>query len=480
MASVTMAIDLSTLIDIVASGNEEQIIEAAREHLQQGEAPDVLLGRVAMVAAHGDPDGHIVTTLGSAAMLARYIQRIPHPLDSEAAVHERALPLFAQALLVAAPAVRVGRTAQPAYPEPFYPSGLPEGKTMNDMMHQAVYNNDPVLAERLLLGLYGTGADYRTMQVRAYEGIATTFQNAGHPLMFAVRGFQALDAVEWGDRAPNIIHWLAPHLPLRPDSDEPDWVKTVRTFAQEPEHSLQSIRTRLGAPKDDKALPLRPLILSNADTTQVCQGVYDALIKGGASRKAVGSVIALAASDLMLMVGDGDRDLFVRVAHGLLFSAAIRLVFQQVQDVEVLPLLFTSAAYVNALYQEIAGQQNAAQPQMAAAGHKVAGGGLIGISQLEALGTQLKEGDLASALTSVHRYQATGHDPRAIFGTIAMAASLTNATADQGHTLQIVQAVSEEFLAWPATLTSTNIEGLLQVALRAAAYGQPHGLISRL
>lgn len=478
MASVDMGVDLSTLIDRVASGNEEQIIAAAREHLRQGEAPDVLLGRIAMIAAHGDSDGHIVTTLAAAAMLARYIQRIPHPLESEASVHERALPLFAQALLLAAPAVRLGRTAQPQYPQPFYPSGLPEGKTMNEMMHQAVYNNDAVLAERLLLGLYGTGADYRTMQVRAYEGIATTFQNAGHPLIFAVRGFQALDAVEWGDRAPNIIHWLAPHLPLRPDSDEPAWVKTVRTFAEDPAHSLESIRTRLGAPKDEKALPLRSLVLSNTDTTQICQGVYDALIKGGASRQAVGSVIALAAADLIHMVGDDDRDLFMRAAHGLLFSAAIRLVFRQVQDVEVLTLLFTSAAYVNALYKDIAGQPG--QPKSASTAPRVAGGGLIGISQLEALLAQLREHDLAAALTSIHRYQAARQDQRAIFGTIAMAAGSTDATADQGHTLQIVQAASEEFLAWPATLASTNVEGLLQVALRAAAYGKPHDLVSRL
>lgn len=480
MASVEMGVDLSTLIDRVASGNEEQIIAAAREHLQEGEAPDVLLGRIAMIAAHGDPDGHIVTTLAAAAMLARYIQRIPHPLESEASVHERALPLFAQALLLAAPAVRLGRTAQPQYPQPFYPSGLPEGKTMNDMMHQAVYHNDAVLAERLLLGLYGTGADYRTMQVRAYEGIATTFQNAGHPLIFAVRGFQALDAVEWGDRAPNIIHWLAPHLPLRPGNDEPAWIETVRTFAEDPAHSLESIRTRLGTPKDEKALPLRSLVLSNADTSQVCQGVYDALIKGGASRNTVGSVIALAAADLIHMVGDDDRALFVRAAHGLLFSAAIRLVYQQVQDVEVLTLLFTSAAYVNALYKDIAGQERATQPKTVPTAPRVAGGGLIGISQLEALLTQLKERDFAAALTTVHRYQAARQDQRAIFGTIAMAAGSTDATADQGHTLQIVQAASEEYLAWPTTLASTNIDGLLQVALRAAAYGKPHELVSRL
>ena len=480
MASVEMGVDLSTLLTIVASGDSEQIIAAALEHMQQGEAPDVLLGRVAMVAAHGDPDGHVVTTLAAAAMLARYIRTIPPSLDTTKLIQERALPLFVQALLVAVPAVRAGLRAPKEYPEPYFPSGLPEGKTMNDMMHQAVYGNDALLAERLLLGLYGTGADYRTMQVRAYEGIATTFQNAGHPLIFAVRGFQALDTVEWGDRAPNIIHWLAPHLPLHPDTDEPDWVKTVRTFAEDPPHSLHSLRTRLSTPKDENALPLRRLILSGANTTEVCQGVYEALLLNGASPKGVGSVIALAASDVIQMVGDDDRDLFVRASHGLLFSAATRLVFQQVQDVEALTLLFTSATYVNMLHKSIAEHQGTTQPDLPSTAHKGIGGGLIGIAQLEALGTQLQERDFSDALTTAQRYQSLGHDQRALFGTIGIAAGLTDAVADQGHTLQIVQAASEEYLAWPTALAKTNIEGFLRVALRAAAYGRHHDLVSRL
>ena len=196
-------------------------------------------------------------------------------------------------------------------------------------MHDAVFGNDRTMVERLILGLYGNGADYRTMQIRVYDSISTTFQNAGHPSMFAVRGMQLLDAVEWGDRAPNIIHWLAPHLPLH--TEEPAWVNTARSFLSDPTHSLASYRTRLAAPKEENALPLRRLILSNADTPQICQGVYDALIKNGASSRGVGSVIALTATDLMQRVSDGDRNEFINTAHGLLFTAAVRLVFTQTQ-----------------------------------------------------------------------------------------------------------------------------------------------------
>ena len=69
----------------------------------------------------------------------------------------------------------------------------------------------------------------------------------------------------------------------------PAWVATVYDYALDPAHDMTSIRTRLAAPKDENALPLHKLILSDADTTQVCQGVYDAIIKGGASPRGVGA-----------------------------------------------------------------------------------------------------------------------------------------------------------------------------------------------
>src|SRR5260370_39546280 len=111
------------------------------------------------------------------------------------------------------------------------------------MMHDAISGNNAALVERVLFGLYGTGAVYRTMQVLIFDGISTTFQHAGHPLIFAVRGTQLLDAIEWGDRAPNILHWLVPHLPL--PSEEPALVNMVRSFLSDPGHRLASLRTPL-------------------------------------------------------------------------------------------------------------------------------------------------------------------------------------------------------------------------------------------
>ncbi|HYX51506.1 MAG TPA: hypothetical protein VE843_17295, partial [Ktedonobacteraceae bacterium] len=253
MPSVGMNTDISPLIDASVSGNTEQIIAVARELTQRGADASELIGRVGMIAAHGDSDGHAILTLDAASMMCRWLLALQYTLVENAPDNTRGLPFLVQPLTAVIPAVRTGEKAQKDYPAPLFPSGLADGQTVNSAMHDAVFANDKTMVERLMLGLYGTGADYRTMQIRVYDSISTTFQHAGHPLIFAVRGMQLLDAVEWGDRAPNIIHWLAPHLPLH--TEEPGWVPSIRAFLSEPGHSLGSYRTRIAAPKEENALP---------------------------------------------------------------------------------------------------------------------------------------------------------------------------------------------------------------------------------
>jgi len=468
-----MGVDISTLVDATISGNSDQIIAAGRRLLQRGAPAAELLGRVGMIAAHGDSDGHSILTLNAAAALSRYFVAIPPSPEQDPQSHEQELPLLVQALIATAPTVKAGQLAQDTYPTPLYPSELGEGHTVDEAMHKAIYGNDETEVERLLFGLYGTGADYRTMEVRTYDGISTTFQHAGHPLMFAVRGFQLLDSVEWGDRAPNILHWLAPHLPLH--TDEPDWIDAVRTFNDDPAHSLASLRTRLAFPQEENALALRGLILGDADTTQVCQGVYDALMRGGASSHGVGSVIALAAAEMMQKVGDENRDAFIQASHGLLFAAATRLVYSHVQDIAALPLLFTAASYINALQKALG--QPSSTPTMPTIPATPLGGGLIAPALLGTLNEQLNAQDLKGALSTARRYLRMDNDTRALFAIVGRNAAQADAAAEQGHTLQIVQAAAEEHSAWPTALSSTNIDAFLSVALRATAYAPRNTLV---
>lgn len=476
MPTIGMGVDISALIDATIAGDDKEVISIARELLRNGAPAAELAGRVGLIVAHGDRDGHAILTLDAAAALSRWMIAVPKLPEEDPLSHVQELPLLVQALLATAPALKDGEKAAVTYPDPLFPSELGEGNTVDDAMHAAVYGNDATRVERLLFGLYGTGADYRTMEVRTYDGISTTFQDAGHPLIFAVRGYQLLDAVEWGDRAPHILHWLTPHLPLH--TEEPGWVNAVRSFHSDPAHSLTSLRTRLSAPEDANALSLRSLILSNADTAEICQAVYDALMKGGASPRGVGSVIALTASDVMQKVGDGDRDAFVRAAHGLLFAAAVRLVYAQVQDLAALPLLYTSASYINVLQKEL-GQQASAAPTAISASTAL-GGGLIAPALLETLSEQVDTQDFNGAVATARRYLRLGNDARALFATIGLLAARADAAADQGHTLQIVQAAGEEYMAWPVALADTDRDALLLVALRAATFARRNTLVNDL
>jgi len=439
MAAVELRVDLSTLIDAVVSGDNARIISSVRSLLEQERNADVLLGRIGMLATKGDPEGHVSITIAAAAMLARFLRARPAPLDTEVPPQIRALPLFVRALITAAPAIRNGQNASYETPQPLFPSAfLDENKSVNQVMNEAIQQNDPLLAERILLGLFGTGADYRTLQVRAYEAVSTTFANGGHALIYTMRGFQLLDAVEWGEYVPELLHWLAPHLPIQPNKPEASWIQTVREFiADTKNHSLASVRTRLSAPQNANALPLQQILLSNAETAEVCQNVYDAIIPGQASPRGVASIIARAAAEIIQKVGGEDRDLFIRVSHGLLFASAVRNIFSQVQDEEVYNLVFTSAAYINTLYKEVAAQTQETAKPITPAATVATGGGLIAVSQLETLEAQLKEKDLRGALHTAQRYLNLGHDPRALFGTIGLVAALNDTTIDQGHSLQI-------------------------------------------
>src|SRR5215471_8629767 len=163
MPMIGMYTDISALLDAIVAGNADHIIATVRPLLQQAAPAAVIAGRVGMIAAHGDQDGHAILTLNAAACLSRWLDALPMTPEEEGRGRERELPLLVQALVATAPSVRAGQAAHYTYPVPLYPSGLPAGKTVDEVMYDAIYGNNATLLERLLFGLYGTGADYRTM-----------------------------------------------------------------------------------------------------------------------------------------------------------------------------------------------------------------------------------------------------------------------------------------------------------------------------
>ena len=138
----------------------------------------------------------------------------------------------------------------------------------------------------------------------------------------------------------------------------------------------------------------------------------------------------------------------LNAAHSLLFTAAVRLVFSQTQEVEALPLLFMAASYLNALHKELGEQTVTAQP--ASTRSPILGGGLIAPALLDTLSEQLEAQDLIGAFSTARRYIQLGHDARSLFAVIGLASARADAAADQGHTMQIVQAAGEEYIGWPS------------------------------
>jgi len=461
MPSVAVHTNLSTVVDAIVAGDRQALAQVTRQVVTRAEDASELLGQLGLIAMHGDQDGHTVLTLGAASVLSRWLIALRHVLGDDPEGLAKGLPLVLQAASAAAPAIQAGHQAQRDYPQALFPSGLPIGTTVSAALSKAVASRDTAAIEQLLFGLYGTGADYRTLSLRIYDAIAYVFQENGHVLQLAARGSQVLDAVEWSDDTPNYIHWLAPHLPQH--AQEPEWMATVRTFLSESQHSLQSYRTRLAAPKNAAALPLRELVRGQASTAQVLQGVYDALITNGASARGVGSVLALAAADLVENIGDEKRDAFEQACHGLLLASATRLIYTQVQAVEALPLLFSTAVFINALHQAMPDQFS----QSKATKSSTIGGGLLAPALLESLSAQLEAQDLNGALATARRYVQLGHDTYALSGVIGLQVAKTDIAIDQGHTLQIVQAACDEFLSWPKDLTTTNVDVFLHIALQA-------------
>src|SRR5262249_48180978 len=119
-------------------------------------------------------------------------------------------------------------------------------------------------------------------------------------------------------------------------------------------------------------------------------------------------------------------------------------------------------------------------PQAVAARPTTFGGGLISPALLDALREQIDAHDLAGAMSTVRRYIQLGHEKRGLFAVIGLAAARTDATADQGHTLQIVHAAGEEYIAWPPSLADTSSEGFVRVALQAAIFGKRNSLLDNL
>src|SRR5260370_7689879 len=83
MPMIGMYTDISALLDAIVAGNEDHIIATARPLLQQGAPAAVIAGRVGMIAAHGDQDGHAIIIIHTAASLSLWLHALPFTPDED-------------------------------------------------------------------------------------------------------------------------------------------------------------------------------------------------------------------------------------------------------------------------------------------------------------------------------------------------------------------------------------------------------------
>lgn len=466
--SVKYTTDFEPLIDAAASAQLDRIAQETVHLLRQSAPPFFIIGHAGVPAAWGDTDGHLVSALAAGGHIADWTRSIPASAEEDNEERRRlmaALPLTA-ALAVAAPAIQAGEQPRRELPEPLFPANTTHAEGMSGALREAVQSGDVTRTERLLLGYYGTGTDYRAFLTNVYHSIIEHYTGDGHILIFTHRASQVLDMAGWGNKLPPFIHWLAPLLANK--QPEPPFMAEVNALLSDPAHDLKPLRTRLTPANNTAAgAELRQAILQGS-LDEACAAIYSALTNG-AQPHAVGSVISLAAAQRFLSTPENDAEATTRAAHTLLVASAARTAVSQIQDTKVLPILFIAAAAVNTLRE--AAQVEA--PKAAAGSGRITSagslaGGILAPVMLRSLERLLENSDEPGAQASIRRYLQLGHPPRGLAATLAVVASQGDATSDTGHTLLLAQAAAEEYLSLPAHLQGSEGEALLFAGVRAA------------
>ncbi|HEY7124792.1 MAG TPA: hypothetical protein VH540_12625 [Ktedonobacterales bacterium] len=463
--SVQHTTNYEPLLDAIVSTRATSIAKEVVHLLKNQAPPFFIIGQAGIPAAWGDSEGSPLCALAAGGHLADWARSIPASAESatdENRLIAAALPLT-QALVLAAPAVKAGHKSHATLSDPIFPANITHGGSMLGALKEAVSKGQTERTIKLLLGYYATGTDYRSYLANVYQAFIEHDTGDGRTLIYIHRSSQVLDMAGWADKLPPFIHWLTPHLATT--DAQPAFVAEVQAFLSAQEHSLDFLRTRLSPAKNTAADAKLLQTILQGSLEDTCNAIFAAL-KEGAHGPAVGSVIALAAARRYLDAPESDSRELAR--HGVLLAGAARTAVAQLQEVEVLPLLFLVAAAINT---NRPGEQSEAQKRASSAARAASGtlaGGLIASSLLRSLERQLEDGEEAAAEISARRYLQQGHPARGLVATIASVASQGDATSDQGQTLLLTLAAGEEYLALPPHLHTSEGEALLSVAIRAA------------
>src|SRR5438876_9986006 len=108
MPTIGMIVDISALVEATIAENRAEVISIARELVSSGAPAAELAGRVALIVAHGDSDGHAILTLDAVAAMRRWMRSVVRPPEVGARGQVQESARLAQGPVVLAPGLRGG------------------------------------------------------------------------------------------------------------------------------------------------------------------------------------------------------------------------------------------------------------------------------------------------------------------------------------------------------------------------------------
>jgi len=442
---VAVRVDLTPLFDALSANDERVVIAQIAQILADEIAGGVLAGRLSIPAALGDTVGNAVPVLVAAGRLSDWIRVIPPGPEPGAVERRLIIPTVAltNAALFADKAISDGlKQSKLDMPDPLFPKDIAHHEAAWGALRDAISARDVNLTGRILMGFYGSGTDYREMEGALYYALTARFAADGFPLLSVLAATQALDYVDWGDRAPVLFKWLLPLL-MR-DGVEVEGAKAVRDYLAQPDHDLDFVRTRLAMSDPTAAsAPLRQAVATGG-TSQVLEAVFQAL-KRGANGPQAGAQIAVVAAEHLAGVPLDNADAVNRAQIALRVANTARIAVTQVQDMRVLPIIFHAANLVNQTIRQDGTQR--VPPVTGAVGSSLPGG-LIESSILRNLERQIGARDEAGTRATVRRYTQMNFPARSLLGTFGQVAARTAVAADaSGRGMLVAQAAGETFMA---------------------------------
>lgn len=455
--------DTTPLAEAIAAGGEARVIAETVKLLgQRNLKPAKVAGRVGIDALWGAGDPTALAPLASSGRLSDWMRALPlgpEPGEEQRAQLSPATPLV-QAFMTAQAAVAKGMSdSKPALPDPIEPMEIPGGKSVHQALTEAFDARDVTAMRRVLLGLFATGADYRSTLEALYVATRFSYVGAGEPLTWILTASEIMDMAEWGGNNQPFIYWITGLLAgLGANSAIGE---TARAYAAAPQHDLSWMRTRLSIPKNEAAGEDFQTALTAGDASAACDATLAAL-RAGATPSGVASGMALAVAERVNSVPAGDTTALLDAGRVLRYIHAVATATRQTQHADTWPMLYTAACAVNAL--------GSAAPVGLPSAPSIPVGGTLGGALLRQMEQQVATGEAASAIAAARRYMQIENAPRSFAGAVSLAVAQIDPAAGElgAEAAPLMAAALEEYLALPAALANNGQNALLAAAVRLA------------